>query len=296
MRLRPFFVEKPFSPLRVFELSLHLQEHLPNENTFDWVLNCPGTVRRQVKHRRTIETEIGGRRFFIKVHRVCGWREVWKDWLQCRAPVVSARTEWEAIDRVQRLGIATTTVAGKGERGRGPARVESFLITEALDDMIHLEDLTRDWGGLTGRRQKRLKRALLDGIARIARTLHEAGLNHRDFYLGHFLVKNRRWIGWQPGDALELFLIDLHRVQIRERLPVRWRVKDLGGLLFSALDCGLTGRDLLRFIGIYRGRPWRESLVADADLWRRVWRNARQLYIEHHGKPPRFLNAHSDVN
>jgi heptose I phosphotransferase len=216
---------------------------------------------------------------------------VWKDWLQLRPPIVSARTEWEAIERVQRLGIATTTVAGKGERGRAPARLESFLITEALDDMIHLEDLTRDWGGLTGWRQKLLKRALLERLARIARALHEAGMNHRDFYLCHFLVRNRRWTGWQPGDPLELFLIDLHRVQMRDRLPSRWRVKDIGGLLFSALDCGLTRRDLLRFIQIYRGRPWRESLVAEAGLWWRVSRNARQLYLEHHGKEPPSLQA-----
>jgi heptose I phosphotransferase len=216
---------------------------------------------------------------------------VWKDWLQLRPPIVSARTEWEAIGRVQRLGIATTTVAGKGERGRPPARVESFLITEALDGMIHLEDLTRDWGGLTGRRQRLLKRALLGRIARIARTLHEAGMNHRDFYLGHFLVKNRRWTDWQPGDPLELFIIDLHRVQSWRRLPLRWRVKDLGGLLFSAMDCGLTRRDQLRFIELYRGRPWRESVVADAGLWRHVSRNARQLYLRHHGKEPPSLQA-----
>jgi heptose I phosphotransferase len=270
----------------VLELNTHLQQHLPKEGTFDWVLNCPGKVHRHIKHRRTLETEIGGRWYFIKVHRACGWREVWKDWLQCRAPVVSARTEWEALDRIERLGISTTRTAGKGERGRAPAHLESFLITEALDNMIHLEDLTRDWGGLTGSRQKQLKNALLRPIAQIARTLHEAGMNHRDFYLGHFLVKNRRWTEWKPGDALELFLIDLHRVQMRDRLPMRWRVKDIGGLLFSALDCGLSRRDVLRFIRIYRGRPLRESLAADATLWRRVRRYARQLYLQHHGREP----------
>ncbi len=272
----------------MLELSPHLQQHLPKENTFDRVLDWPGKVHRHIKHRRTVEAEIGGRRYFIKAHRGCGWREVWKDWLQFRPPIVSARTEWEAIERVQQLGIATTTVAGKGERGRSPAQVESFLITEALDDMIHLEDLTRDWGGLRGQRQHLLKRALLERIARIARTLHEAGMNHRDFYLGHFLIKNRAWTKWQPGDALELFLIDLHRVQTWKQLPLRWRVKDIGGLLFSALDAGLTQPDVLRFIELYRGRPWRESLEADAGLWREVWRNAERLYVKHHGRPPQF--------
>jgi heptose I phosphotransferase len=270
----------------VLELNGHLQRHIPADNTFDWVLNHEGKVYRHVKHRRTIETEIGGRRFFIKVHRGCGWREVWKDWVQFRPPIVSARTEWEAIERAEKLGIATLRVAGKGERGHSPAHVESFLITEALEGMIALEDLASDWGGLAGPRQKLLKRALLRNIATIARTLHNAGMNHRDFYLSHFLVKNRPWTDWQPGDPLELFLIDLHRMQTRPRLPARWRVKDLGGLLFSALDCGLTGRDLLRFVRVYAGSSARDSLQRDATLWARVRRNAIALYIQHHGRPP----------
>ena len=43
------------------------QQHLPKENTFDWVLDCQGKIHRHVKHRRTIETEIGGRRFFGEI-------------------------------------------------------------------------------------------------------------------------------------------------------------------------------------------------------------------------------------
>ena len=281
----PSVVRKVRFTSAVLELNAHLQEHLPKENTFEWILNCEGKVYRHVKHRRTVEVEIAGRRYFIKAHRACGWGEVLKDWFQLRPPIVSARTEWQAVERVQRLGIPTITVAGKGERGRAPAQMESFLITDALEGMIHLEELTCDWGGLTGPRQKLLKRALLDRIADIARVLHEAGLNHRDFYLAHFLIKNRPWRDWQPGDPVELFLIDLHRVQIRDRVPARWLVKDLGGLLFSALDCGLTWRDVFRFIERYRGRPWRESLATESGFWRRVWRNAAGLYWRAHRQP-----------
>ncbi|MST95429.1 MAG: hypothetical protein EXS33_09230 [Pedosphaera sp.] len=50
---------------------------------------------------------------------------------------------------------------------------------------------------------------------------------------------------------MELFVIDLHRAQLRDRVPARWLVKDLGGLLFSALDCGLTRRD--QVVGKQRG-------------------------------------------
>ena len=270
----------------MIELDPHLQRHLPKENTFDWLLNCQGKVHRSVKHRRTVELEIGQRRYFIKIHRSCGWWEVLKDWFQGRAPITSARSEWEALERLHALGIPTVQEVGKGERGRPPARLESFVITEALEGMITLEALTVGWGGLRGSRQKLLKRALLRGIADIARRLHSAGINHRDFYLCHFLVKDRCWCDWRPGDPLGLLLIDLHRAQQRERVPTRWRVKDLGGLLFSALDCGLTQRDLLRFVQRYRQKPWREVLAREAHLWRRVANNAARLYRGFHGRPP----------
>ena len=88
-------------------------------------------------------------------------------------------------------------------------------------------------------------------------------------------------------DELQLVLIDLHRVQIRDRVPERWLVKDLGGLLFSALDAGLTRRDLLRFIEGYRAQPWREVLAREDAFWSKVWNNATRLYRPfHHREPP----------
>ena len=91
--------------------------------------------------------------------------------------------------------------------------------------------------------------------------------------------------GASTADALDLVLIDLHRVQMRRRVPTRWLLKDLAGLLFSALDCGLTTRDLLRFLKEYRQRPWREVLAAEGGFWRRVSRRARRLYAGFHGRP-----------
>ena len=270
----------------MLELDAHLQQCLPKENTFDWLLNVGGIVHRDVKHRRTVSFQAGDRRCFIKIHRPCGWGEVLKNWLSLQKPVVSARSEWEAIERLHQLGVPTMTVVGKGERGRAPAGLESFVITEALEGMISLETLARDWGGLTGANQKLLKRALLEKIAALARRLHEGGVNHRDFYLCHFLVKARDWRAWCPGDALELFVIDLHRAQLRDRVPARWLVKDLGGLLFSALDCGFTRRDLLRFVRFYRGTAWRGHLVAEKKIWTRVRHNAEKLYRNFHGQKP----------
>ncbi len=274
--------------MTLLALSPDLKKHLPADNAFDWLLNCDGHVHRRVKHRRTVEFTLGGRRYFIKIHHGCGWGEIFKDLLQFRAPTISARTEWEALERLHQLKIPAPTVAAKGLRGRNPAATESFVVMDALEGMISFEHLLPDWGGLAGVKQQQLKRVLIEQVGRIARVLHEHGINHRDFYIPHFLVKNRLWADWQPEQPVEVFLIDLHRAQLRSRVPLRWKVKDLSSLLFSSLDFGLTRRDLVRFVTHYHGRPWRQLAAGEKRMWRRVWRQAQKLYLDfYHRTPPR---------
>ena len=270
----------------VLELDEHFRAHVPKENTFDWLMNVEGKVHREVKNRRTVEFTLGGKRYFIKAHRGVGWGEVFKNWLSGRPPIVSAEPEWRAIEGLNRIGIATPRVAGKGLRGRAPAALESFVIMDALEGMVSLEHFAREWRGTKGRQWIALKRKLITDIADIAHRMHNAGMNHRDFYLCHFLVRERDWTQWKTTDPLELVLIDLHRVQRRASIPERWLVKDLGGLLFSALDAGLTRRDLLRFIQAYRGRPWRGALANEMEFWKKVWRNAASLYEPFHRRKP----------
>jgi heptose I phosphotransferase len=75
-----------------------------------------------------------------------------------------------------------------------------------------------------------------------------------------------------------LYLIDLHRARRHLPFPTRWRVKDMAGLYFSAMDAGLTRRDLLRAMAIYTGKPWRQTLVEDKNFWQVVSRRADRLY------------------
>jgi hypothetical protein len=271
----------------VIELSPELLRAMPPDGAFDHLLNISGKVHREVRNRRTVEFTSGPKRYFIKAQRGCGWGEILKNIFSARLPIVSARTEWLAIEAVRAAGISTMSVAGRGVRGVSPAALESFVITDALEGMVSLEELTAKWSALPPHVRVPLKRALIVRIADIARRLHDAGMNHRDFYLCHFLVRDRDWAAWMPGDELQLFLIDLHRVQRRATVPERWLVKDLGGLLFSAMDAGITQRDLLRFLRVYRGEAWRQSLKSERALWKRVCGNAGALYRPfHHREPP----------
>lgn len=211
----------------------------------------PGRDYRCMPGRRTFRFELAGRAYFAKLHSGVGWGHILGQWLRLRRPVVGAATEREAIRRLEQLGVATMHIAAFGEAGPSPASRRSFIVTEAIEPSVSLEDFCGDWAQRRPPRQ--LKWDLIRAVAGIARRLHQGGVNHRDFYLCHFLLDSER-LG-RSGE-IHLSLIDLHRAQLRARAPERWRIKDIAGLWFSAVDIGLSRTDLFRFVREYaRQRP-----------------------------------------
>lgn len=266
----------------MIELYGHCREHFSGPGAFDRILALKGSIYREMDGRRTLRFELGGRGYFAKLHFGIGWKEILKNLLQGKMPVLGADNEREAIRRLERLGVATMNVAAFGRRGWNPARRQSFLITEELTHTVSLETVCSDWKKTPP--PVALKRALLRKIASVTRTLHENGINHRDLYICHFLL-DRTSVADGP-DGPRLYLIDLHRAQIRRRTPRRWVVKDVAGLYFSSLDAGLTRRDLLRFMKIYRNRPLRTILQEEGAFWQDVTRRAIKLYRKTFGRMP----------
>jgi heptose I phosphotransferase len=220
-----------------------------------------GEVFRELEARRTLCTEVAGRSYFVKIHRGIGWAEIVKNLLCLRLPVLGAGNEWRAIGRLEQAGVDTLRGIAFGQRGHNPATQHSFIVTENLSPTVSLEDFCRDWP--VNPPAPALKRALLHRVAGMARRMHQSGVNHRDFYLCHFLLH----LDPEPApERLKLSLIDLHRAQIRQKTPRRWRDKDLAALYFSALDIGLSRRDLLRFLRFYFDRPLRAVFREETTL------------------------------
>jgi len=251
-----------------------------NKDPFVEVEQLQGQVYRELEGRRTLRTEVGGRGYFVKIHRGIGWGEIAKNLLTAKAPVLGARQEWRAIRRLHQAGVPTMTAVAYGERGGNPAARHSFIITEELAPTISLEDYAAHWPDQPP--EPALKRALIAEVAHMAGTMHRAGVNHRDFYICHFLLHTDKPI---TADDVRLSLIDLHRAQTRAATPLRWRNKDLAGLYFSALDIGLTRRDRLRFLRGYFKRPLRDILRDEATLLAWLERKAGRLYMrkQRHG-------------
>ncbi|MEA3545690.1 MAG: lipopolysaccharide core heptose(I) kinase RfaP [Thermodesulfobacteriota bacterium] len=236
---------------------------------FDEILNLQGEEYRNMDGRRTLRFEKDGNSYFAKLYSGIGWPRILKSLLSLRMPpVLSAANEWLAIKKLEKLGVATMTLVGYGEQGTRPAQLQSFIITEELKPTESLEDFCRDWKENLPSCQ--LKRALIEKLAKVSRQLHENGINHRDYYLCHFLLDISAGRDNIDPDNLTLSLIDLHRVQFRRKLPQRWRLKDLAGLYFSSMEIGLTQRDLYRFMKIYTRTPLRVTLIDDTQLWRQV--------------------------
>jgi len=249
-------------------------------DAFEQVMVLSGVVFRDAPARRTLRFELLGKSYFAKLHSGVGWREIFKNLLTLRLPILSAMAEVHAIRKLNELGMPTTPLVAYGCRGISPASLQSFVITEDLGDIISLETLCADWKNNPP--DARFKRRLIVAVAKIARTLHGNGLNHRDFYICHFCLDKQRLISGE----IYLYLIDLHRVGIRGKIRPDDRMKDMAALYFSAMDAGLSKRDYLIFLCTYRQRPLHEVLSSESNFWEKVEKRAIQLYLKYHGNIP----------
>jgi hypothetical protein len=251
-------------------------------------LKIDGEVFKAFPSRRTLKFQRGGRTFFIKSHWGVGWKGIARKLLSFRVPVISAKTEWRAIGALERIGLKTMRIAAYGEEGINPATRKSFVVTDALHDTQSLEKWAPKFLGTEDFDEKiKLKRAIIRKIAEIGRRLHTNGINHRDFYLCHLLLDLSQENRLSP-DNLTVYVIDLHRMQIRKRVPQRWAVKDIAGVFFSSMDLGLTSTDLFRFMQHYRNESLRNIVRSDKAFWSKVLTRAVRLYRRQHGTEPKL--------
>jgi heptose I phosphotransferase len=257
--------------MQELKLNPELQKYFAKETSpFAAIIALKGEIFRSVKGRETLRVVLNGRAYFIKKHLGVSCKELLKNLIQLKLPILSAKNEKKAIEKLHSIGIPTMTLAGYGESGFNPLRRQSFLITEELTGAVSMEDVANSW--LKTPPSFALKQEYIHKIATIARILHNSGLNHRDFYICHFLLDSTKQ---------NLYLIDLHRMQIREKTSAKWRIKDLAALYFSVMGFEITKHDLLRFIGYYFDQPWSEAITQHKALLRKIEVRAKKLYSKH---------------
>lgn len=259
-----------------------LAEQWTADNALQKVRATEGFVAKAKDNRRVVRFELAGHVLYLKHHVGVGWKEIFKNFLQLKLPVLGAINEWQAIEKLKHLNVNTMQAIGFGQYGRNPAQQESFLVTKELANTISLEELCGSWP--TNPPNYALRKALVEQVAFIARQLHDNGLNHRDFYLCHILLDISQGRDNIDPNNLCLYLVDLHRMQLRKQTPARWIIKDVGSIYFSALDCGLTRRDAVRFMRHYRNSS--VSRMVHESFWQAVKQRAIRLYQRDFKKTP----------
>lgn len=241
-----------------------------------------GTIARELADRQTLRFELDGQGYYRKLHRGVGWQEIIKNLLQLRLPVLGAKNEWLALNKLHALAIPSLTPVAYGEQKATAASKKSFLVTRELSGVVQLDHYFQHQSVAF-----KEKIILVREVAEIARELHGAGINHRDFYLCHFMLNLESVAqGQQQNVKPYLYIVDLHRAQIRQQVPRRWLVKDLSGLYFSSLNLGFTRYDYYRFLRSYWRRPLRDILQQHAALLNAVTVRAVKTYKRDFGVVP----------
>ena len=259
-----------------FYISRELAKHFSEtpDTVFEKVFHLEGEDFRLVKARRTFRFELDGKGYFAKVHRGIGWKEIFKDLFQFKMPILGARNEYNAIRHLEKIDVPTMRAAAYGKRGKNPARQESFLVTDELVNMTSLEDFVKD------ERFPALRKKIICTLAEMLGKMHASGLNHRDCYICHFLLDMEKC----AAGEIKLHVIDLHRAQIRKKIPLHYQVKDVAGILFSSFDIAPTKFEMLRFIRLYSGKKLDVELAENGVFWQKVHTAARKLYRKEFGR------------
>lgn len=243
-----------------------LMDKLPS---FERVMQLDGEIFRAVKNRKTLLFRHNGQAYFLKTHCSITYKELLKNLLQCRRPVLSAKNEWHAIQYLEEKGILLPSIVGYGEKSLFfPWQKVSFLMTRALLNTISLETLTFQF------EKPVIKWRLIREMAKMVRCMHQNNMVHRDLYLCHFLLDEKTLRTQQPL----LYLIDLHRALIFSKtLKNKWIIKELAGLFYSAVGKNLSKTDYWRFWTIYSFESG-ENTLSLKQRYRRLWPKIARRY------------------
>ena len=195
-------------------------------NSFEDLWNLKGEdVKKKLVERGTervfLDSENGKVETYIKRYLSLPIKEYFKAITSFRPFFPSgALHEWDAIIAFHEHNIPTMLPIAAGRNAEG----KSILITLAITDYERASDLLASWKNNSSKREDR--KTLIANIANLAGVMHSKKFAHQDFYLVHIFVKK----------DLEVMPIDLQRIIMEGQFRRRWQVKDLGQLLYSALE------------------------------------------------------------
>jgi len=157
--------------------------------------------------------------------------------------------EYHQSHELARRGVPVARAVAVAERMAGPLELDAAVLLEAAPGTA----LDRIWPSLCAAgapvTRGRHRHTVVRGLALFVSAFHQTGLCHRDLYLCHIFAE------LDPVGAVApcFTLIDLARAHRPRWRRLRWIIKDLAQLDFSARQVGATRTDRLRFLITYLG-------------------------------------------
>ena len=221
-----------------------------------------GRMLRALPDRENWRLELHGahsqpRGAYLKKHHI----KTMRTWLRAKVGAgpgdTAGRVEAQNVARLLRSGIAAMRLIAYGERLHGDGRLESFVLTEELKNFTQLDHFLKEQfpphnpHSISARSPK--LDSLLREVADVAAKFHRLGYNHRDLYCCHFFIRE------VSEGRYKVNLIDLQRVEHRRHFRLRWLVKDLAQLAYSAprdrISCGRKMAFIKRYLGVKKLGP-----------------------------------------
>ena len=151
-----------------------------------------------------------------------GPQKNWKDRYDFKRGSKAARS-FQAAKFLRRHGVSTPEPLAFVERWEDQRLVESYYLSEFVEDLTSFRDLLRTIFN-DGRPISELV-SLLEKVATSMRKMHDAGFYHRD--LGNQNMELTPGHNGMPG---EVYFVDLNRHRIRDQLPMKERALDFARL------------------------------------------------------------------
>ena len=174
-----------------------------------WLLTGQARIVKNAGHRSVYEVTLPGLHFYLKHNRSADLGARLRAWLRPG----KALGEYHRTLSVAARGVPTYTplAAGIPEKRGG----DSYLLTFALEETRQLNTfLEQDLPTWPEPRRTRVRQRLAVALGELLARMHGAGLIHADLHAGNILLR-------LEDDELQLFLIDLHAVQLRK--PLGWK-------------------------------------------------------------------------
>jgi hypothetical protein len=219
-------------------------------------------------HRSRIEFQIDvpPTTLFLKRYDHPPFIAQFKNWISAKKLVSFGFAEYEAMNKLNALGIKTPKVVAWGQSRGLFFENRSFIITEKVPQGESIERrLPAFFDNAVSPENLKLRRQFISRLAGFIKKFHETDYRHRDLYFSHIFL---------TADG-QFYLIDLARAFKPTIFSERYRVKDLAELNYSAPTRLFLNTDRMRFYITYADN--KKLTAQDKTLIRKVIRKTGRI-------------------